>query len=257
MSTRFELYVVRSSWLHLLDPRTKLAFVGVSFALLFLSNHPALLVSYLAAVHLLLWTAHIPWSRIRWLWRQMWPLTLLIFLLWPLFYPVGRPVLWAFWQVRITLPSLLQGLTAALRVDGLAFGVFVLLASTDQARLVQGLVQLGMPFEWGLTLAIALRYLPLLYGIYGTITDAQRARGWTPERGSLPTRLRAYVPTLVALIIAALRLSDALTLALAARGFRPGHPRSTWHPLKLRRPDKLWLAGLGLILAGAIGFRLS
>jgi len=257
MSARFDLYVARGSWLHRLDPRTKLAFVGVSFALLFLSYHPAPLAGYLLAVHGLLWAARIPADRIRWLWRQMWPLTLLILLLWPLFYPFGQPVLWAFWRVRFTLPSLLQGLAAALRVDGLAFAVFTLLVSTSQARLVQGLVRLGVPFEGGLTLAIALRYLPLLYGVYGTITDAQRARGWTAERGPLPTRLRAYVPTLVALVIAALRLSDTLTLALAARGFRPGHPRTSYRPLHLRRLDRWCLIGLGLTLAIAVGLRMG
>lgn len=256
MSARFDLYVATDSWLHRLDPRTKLAFVGVSFALLFLGSHLALLAGYLIAVHLLLWAAGVPADRIRWLWSQMWRPTLLILLLWPLFYPTGQPVLWTFWRVRITLPSLLQGLATALRVDALAFGVFVLLVSTDQARLVQGLVRLRMPFEWGLTLAIALRYVPLVYGVYGTITDAQRARGWTAERGSLPTRLRAYMPTLVALVIATLRLSDTLTLALAARGFRPGHRRTTRHSMHLHRADVWCLAGLGLILAGTIGIRL-
>jgi len=257
VSTRFDLYVARRSWLHQLDPRTKLALVAVSFALLLPNSHLALLAGYLVAVHLLLWRASIPLDRVRWLWRQMWPLTLLILLLWPLFYPAGQPVLWAFWRVRITLPSLLQGLAAALRVDALAFAVFVLLVSTDQSRLVQGLVRLGMPFEWGLTLAIALRYLPLLYGVYGTITDAQRARGWTAEEGSVSTRLRAYVPTLVALVIAALRLSDTLTLALAARGFRPGYPRTTYHSLQLRRADWWCLVGLGLVLTGVVGLRLA
>ena len=168
-----------------------------------------------------------------------------------------KPVLWAFWRVRITLPSLLQGLTAALRADALAFAVFVLLVSTGQAQLVQGLVRLGIPFEWGLALAIALRYLPLLYGVYGTITDAQQARGWTAERGSLIVRLRAYVPTLVALVIAALRLSDTLTLALAARGFRPGYPRTTYRPLHLGQADWGCLMGLGLILASLIGLGLG
>jgi energy-coupling factor transport system permease protein len=257
MSARFDLYLGRDSWLHRLDPRTKLAFVGVSFLLLLPSNQLPFLAGYLAMVHLLLWTASIPLDRIRRLWQQMWPLTLLILLLWPLFYPAGQPVLWSFWRVRITLPSLLQGLTAALRVDSLAFAVFVLLVSTDQTRLVQGLVRLGMPFEGGLTLAISLRYLPLLYGVYGTITDAQRSRGWAPERGSLLSRLRAYVPTLVALVIAALRLSDALTLALAARGFRPGHPRTTYRALRLGRMDWVFLAGLWVMLCGAVGLRFA
>lgn len=253
MTGRFDLYLSRDSWLHQLDPRTKFAFVGVSFLLLLSSSHPTFLAGYLVTVHLLLWSANIPWGRLRWLWRQMWPLTLLILLLWPLFYPAGQPVLWSFWRVRITLPSLLQGLAAALRIDSLAFAVFVLLVSTDQARLIQGLVRLGVPFEGGLTLAIALHYLPLLYGAYGTITDAQRSRGWTPERGSLFSRARAYVPTLIALVIAALRLSDTLTLALAARGFRPGHPRTTYRTLRLGRLDWWFLAGL----CGAVGLRLA
>lgn len=52
------------------------------------------------------------------------------------------------------------------------------------------------------------------------------------------------MPTLVALIVATLRLSDSLALGLAARGFglaaRRGTPRTTLHEITLRRAD--WLA---------------
>jgi energy-coupling factor transport system permease protein len=256
MSPRFDLYVSRQSWLHQLDPRTKVAFVGVSFLLLLLADGLVTSVAYVVLVHLLLWGARIPRGRILWLWRQMWRVSLLILVLWPLSSPVGSPVLLDWWRIRITLPGVRQGLLAALRVNALAFVVFVLLLTTDQAQLVQGLVQLGLPFEWGLTLAIGLRYLPLLYGTYGTISDAQRARGWTPERAGPVRRLRAYVPTLVALVISALRLTDTLTLALAARGFRPGHSRTTRRPLRLRRTDWACLGGLALVSAGLIGWRL-
>jgi energy-coupling factor transport system permease protein len=256
MSPRFDLYVSRQSWLHQLDPRTKMTFVAVSFFLLLLADHLAFMLGYMVLVHLLLWGARIPGDRIRWLWRQMWPVSLLILLLWPLSNPDGSPVLLEWWRIRVTLPGVSQGLLAALRVNALAFAVFVLLLTTDQARLVQGLVRFGLPFEWGLTLGIGLRYLPLLYGAYGAISDAQRARGWTPERAGLARRLRAYVPTLVALVISALRLTDTLTLALAARGFRPGHPRTTRRPLRLRRDDWACLAGLALLSVAAVGWRL-
>jgi energy-coupling factor transporter transmembrane protein EcfT len=86
--------------------------------------------------------------------------------------------------------------------------------------------------------------------MYGTITDAQRVRGWTPEAESLLQRLRAYGPTLVALVIGALRLTDNLTFALAARGFRPGQARTTRRPLRLRRIDHVCLAALGLLTLG-------
>lgn len=252
MDASFDLYVARRSWLHELDPRTKLAFVGASFAVLLTADHLIVVLAYLIIVHALLWGARIPTRRITWLWRQMWPVTLLIFLLWPLFNPIGTPVLVEWWRVTITLPGVEQGLLAALRVNGLAFAVFVLLLTTDQTALVQGLVRLGLPFEWGLALTIGLRYLPLLHGTYGMIVDAQRARGWTPEREGLLRRLRAHGPKLVALVIGALRLTDTLTLALAARGFRPGHPRTTRRPLRLRRIDWLCLAAFVLVTVGLI-----
>jgi energy-coupling factor transport system permease protein len=256
MDARFDLYVARSSWLHRLDPRTKLAFVGASFAVLLPADHLLVVLGYLTAVHILLWRAQIPGQRIAWLWRQMWPLTLLILLLWPFSHPGGEPVLLAWWRIRITLAGVREGILAALRVNGLTFAVFVLLLTTDQNGMVQGLVRLGLPFEWGLTLALGLRYLPLLHGMYGTITDAQRARGWTPEREGLRRRLLAYRPTLIALVIAALRLTDELTFALAARGFRPGHPRTTRRPLRLRRVDRVCLAGLALLTAALLALQV-
>ena len=257
VSPQFDLYVSRASWLHRLDPRTKMAFVTVSFALLLLNDQLTLMVAYLVAVHLLLRQAEIPWSRIRWLWDRTWLVSLMIFLLWPIFYPSGEPVLVGWRFIQITVPSLVEGLSAALRVIDLAFAVLVLLVSTDQTRLVQGLVRLGLPFEWGLGLAIGLRYLPLLHGTYQTITDAQRARGWSPGQGSLIRRARAYVPALVALVIAALRLSDALTLALAARGFQPGQPRSVRRPLRMERADGWVLGASGLLLVAAVVLRFG
>lgn len=257
MESRFNPYVPRQTWLHDLDPRTKMAFVGASFALLLPTSCLVLVLAYLVGVHVLLWQARIPVRRIGWLWRQMAPVSLLILLLWPLSNPGGVPVLLDWWRIRITLPGIRQGLLAALRVNGLAFAVFTLLLTTDQSALVQGLVRLGLPFDWGLTLAIGLRYLPLLRGMYGGIVDAQRARGWTPEQAGLLRRLRAYGPTLVALVIGALRLTDTLTFALAARGFRPGQPRTTRRPLRLRAIDWVCLAGLGLLTAGLLALEVG
>ncbi len=247
MGPGFDLYTAGTSWLHRLDPRTKMTFVGASFVLLLLTGQIILVLAYLVVVHAVLRRAGIPWRRIGWLWARMWPLTLLILILWPLSNPGGEPVLVQWWWIRITLPGIGQGLLAGLRVNGLAFAVYVLLLTTDQSGLVQGLVGIGLPFEWGLALAIGLRYLPLLLGMYGTITDAQRARGWTPEEEGLVRRARAYGPTLVALVIGALRLTDGLTLALAARGFRPGQPRTTRRPLQLRWADRVCLAGIGVL----------
>ena len=241
MSFAFDLYVDRPSWLHRLDPRTKLAFVVLSSILLLSFSHPLVSAAFLLGIHGVLWSSKVPASRLRWAWQRMWPITLLILILWPIFYPQGDEVLWQVWRVRITTQGLWQGISTALRVDALAFAFLILLFSTDQARLVRGLVKLGLPYEWGLTLAIALRYLPTFYGIYTTVSEAQQARGWVIGEGSFVQRIKSYLPILVAVIVTALRLADNLSLALAARGFQSGAKRTYLRELKLGLADKVCL----------------
>jgi energy-coupling factor transport system permease protein len=140
-------------------------------------------------------------------------------------------------------------------VDALAFAFLVLLFSTDQARLVRGLVKLGLPYEWGLTLAIALRYLPTLYGIYTTVSEAQQARGWVIGEGRFVQRIKSYLPILVAIIVTSLRLADNLSLALAARGFQSGDKRTHLRELKLGPADKVCLPFLAASLIVFLIFR--
>jgi energy-coupling factor transport system permease protein len=255
MSFTFDLYVDRPSWLHRLDPRTKLAFVVLSSVLLLSFSQPLVSAAFLLGIHGILWSGKVPASRLRWAWQRMWPITFLILLLWPIFYPQGGEVLWQVWRVRITTQGLLQGLGTALRINALAFAFLVLLFSTDQARLVRGLVKLGLPYEWGLTLAIALRYVPTLYGIYTAVSEAQQARGWVIGEGGFVQRIKSYLPILVAVIVRALRLADNLSLALAARGFQSGAKRTYLKELKLGLPDKACLTLLALSFLAFLIFR--
>jgi len=88
----FDLYVPRASWLHRVDPRVKLLFiVEMTVLLLVLPNFPVTL-GVLAACHVLLASACIPWTRIAGIWRLLLLLTLLIYaiaiILVPLYWPV-------------------------------------------------------------------------------------------------------------------------------------------------------------------------
>ena len=248
MSFAFNLYVDRPSWLHRLDPRTKLSFVVVSSFVLLSFNSPFISAAFLLGIHGMLWSGRVPASRLRWAWQRMWPITFLILVLWPIFYPQGNDVLWQVWRVRITTQGLWQGLGTALRINALTFAFLVLLFSTDQTRLVRGLVKLGLPYEWGLTLAIALRYVPSLYGIYTAVSEAQQARGWVIGEGRFVQRIKSYLPILVAVIVGSLRLADNLSMALAARGFQSGAKRTHLRELELSPADKVSLILLAVLL---------
>ncbi|MFQ6015811.1 MAG: energy-coupling factor transporter transmembrane component T family protein [Anaerolineae bacterium] len=257
MGPSLDLYVPRRSWLHLLDPRTKLTFLALATVLLLSFGHVMFILGFLLVIHLLLLSAQIPLSRVRWAWGRMLPLSILIVLLWPLFDPLGSDVLLQVWRVRVTSESVLRGLSTALRVDALAFAFFLLLFSTDQARLVRSLVKLGLPYQWGLTLVIAMRYVPTFYGIYVAVSEAQQARGWVVGRGDFIKRIKSYIPILVAVIITALRMTDNLAMALAARGFGLKPERTCFREVQLGSIDRVGIAVvlIGFIILATVRFR--
>jgi energy-coupling factor transport system permease protein len=250
MSQRFDFYLARDSWLHRMDPRAKLwAIVLAGLTCLMFKEIPVL-ATLLVLAHLLLLSAHIPADRLRWLWGRLMPLLIMILILQPFFAPGPGPDLVALGPIRLTVGGILEGVSFSLRAATLAFVAAVLLLSTDPALLVQGMVKLGMPYPWGLTVGLAIRYLPTSYSLFVTISEAQQARGWIAGDTNFIRRVRSYLPVLVATIIAALRLSDNLGLALAARGL--GYParRTVLRDVQLRPVD--WVA-IGLVAAAFAG----
>jgi len=257
---QFDLYTPRQSWLHQLDPRVKLllTLVGLVVCLLFLQ--PVTLAGVLVVFHLLLLTAGIPWERMRWLWGRMLPLTVMILLLQPFFASGAEgQVLWQVGPLRWTGGGGLMGVVFALRVNGMAFVSAGLLFTTEPTLLVRGLVKLGLPYEWGLTVSLAIRYLPTTYGLYQSVYEAQQARGWDPGRGNFVRRARNYLPMLVAVMIAALRMADNLGMALAARGFGALHQaqRTTLRDIRFRPVDWAVTAGLLLVFVASLVLRFG
>jgi energy-coupling factor transport system permease protein len=255
MSQGFDIYLPGDSWLHLLDPRAKLWGVVLVGIVGFLFRQVGVLVGLLLLIHLILLSARIPATRLGWLWSRLGPLLLMILILQPLFSPGPGPDLLRLGPVRLTLAGLLQGVSYALRAAVLAFVASILLLSTEPSRLVQGLVKLGLPYPWGLTVGLAIHYLPATYRLFVTISEAQQARGWIVGRGNVVQRARAYLPILVATIIGALRLSDYLGLALAARGL--GYPvrRTVLHDLCFGWRDGFVVVLVTALFAGLVVLR--
>lgn len=257
VSAAFDLYVAGQSWLHRLDPRVKLAAVLGGTVLLLAWGNLVLLLLALGALHVLLWGAGVPASRLRWAWNVLLPVTVMIPILWPLFGYAGGHVLWAWGPVRVGTLDILQGLAMAARVDALGFLYFAWLFTTDQTRLVRGFVRLGLPYPWGLTLTIALRYLPTFYGAYLAVRDAQQARGLVLGVGHPLRRLRAFLPILTAVVIQALRTMENLARALEARGFGAPYPRTCLRDIQMRPADWLALAALACGLGGLLAARFA
>ena len=138
---------------------------------------------------------------------------------------------------RITQGGVLGGVTTALRILALVYVLALLAATTNQASMISALLKLRMPYAWGLTISMSLRYIPTLYGLYQTVTEAQSARGWSAPRGNLIKQGRGYLPVLIAVLIGALRLSDQTAMALTARGFDAHQKRTPYRAVRFRPAD--------------------
>ncbi len=244
MSFSLDLYVPGRSWLHRCDPRAKLWMLLLGVLLALRWTHPLTQALFVLGILLVLRMAGVDWRTLGWLWQQMRLLVVAMLLLQPFFAPSGR-VLAELGPFALSVGGLLSGALLALRVLTMAFLTSGLLFTTDQRALVRAFVRLGLPYTWGLTLSLTLRFLPALGGLTSVVREAQASRGWVAE-GNIIRRAREYLPVLIAVVIGALRLSDQLTLALAARGFGDVNRRTVWRELRLQRLD-WWILVLSTI----------
>jgi energy-coupling factor transport system permease protein len=257
MSSSFEVYVRRNTWLYCLDPRVKLAFVVIAATITFLWSLPFVALGVALVALALLLIAGVDRQRILRFLRGLIPLLLLVLARTTLFAGGGGPAWLTIGPLKVTPAGFAQAALLASRLLSLGLVFFFWLSTTDQGEMVRGCVALKLPYEWGLTVALALRYLPILAGLFEQVREAQEARGLDLAQRGFRARLTAYGPILVAVIIGALRHGERLGWALEARALGGGNRRSEWRPLRLRRDDALAIAVLAGILFSALLLRLA
>ena len=148
----------------------------------------------------------------------------------------------------MTTGALQVGLATALRIAVVSFVFLLWIGTTDTRELVRGFVRLGLPFSWGMSLTIGLRFIPTFAGIFVTVSEAQQSRGLILH-GNVFRRARQMIPIMVASLVSAFRASEQLAMTLESRGFGARRQRTVLRDLQMRPAD--WFA-LGLTVVGAL-----
>lgn len=239
-----DLYTEADTFLHRMDPRVKIFAVLLLTLLALIMSELLYLLILLAFVALLIALGRAPLSKVGLALRFVVRVMVMIIILWPIFDPSGSPVLASIGPVKITEPAVWRGITNAVRICCLATVWYVLMFTTSQRDLVRALVKLGVRFDFGLTLAIALRFLPTFGATVESIKDAQRARGMEFDKGSPLRRSRNYIAVLIPTIVSALRTADTLSLALQSRAYGARHDRTYLRELKMRYSDAIALTAV-------------
>lgn len=225
--------------LYRLDPRTKLLAVGaLVLGLALAAGTPAMLLA-LGALHLVTALSRGTRSRIGPLWRVLWPLAITILVLGSLRWRAS-PALVTLGPLSVTGPALWRALGVGARIVGISLALSLMLWTTEPGALAAGLARMGVPFTIGLSFVMTLQYVFTFRRMFHQILEAQQSRGLIIARANPIRAVRAYVPVVVPLLIAALRSVDSLTLALLSRGFGSGTRRSSRRVLRMRLRD--WLS---------------
>lgn len=119
------------------------------------------------------------------------------------------------------------------------------------ARMLRPLERLGIPAaDLGLVLFIAMRFIPILTGEFQVIRNAQVIRG-VNFAGNLVNRVRRTATVIIPVLIAAIARADELALAMEARGYRSGRPRTCYTHSSFDRYAWAFALGSSLLLGSA------
>jgi len=249
------VYLPGETFIHRLDPRTKIVAAGLLVVLLlFLKSYQTygIFLLFTAAVII---AAGIPLSYALSGLKPMLPVLILMWVFQLLLYSKpGAEVLFSWWIFTATDAGLHMGNLITLRVLFLFTVTTVLTLTTSIVSLTDGLESLLKPLqkigipsqELVMTMVIALRFVLILAEELDKIIKAQMARGVAFDRGNFMQKTRKIFPVFLPLFINAFKRAEELIVAMEARSYTGGKGRTKMKTLHMGRVDLA--AGIMMLL---------
>lgn len=154
--------------------------------------------------------------------------------------------------VPVTTGVLTTALGLALRMIAVALPGMLVFATTDPTDLADALIQNAKASpRFAIGALAAFRLVPLLRQEWQTISLARRARGLDAGRNPL-ARLRLFASIAFALFVGAIRRGTRLAVAMDARGFDAGLPRTFARRQRFTAADTALVAGAAVLAGGAL-----
>jgi energy-coupling factor transport system permease protein len=257
-STGTTLFVEGRSFVHALNPLTKLAWVLFIGALAYgapVHAHQArwLVCTALLALNgcLLLSAGAAPraWGLF---WRIMLPLMLFMLPIHGLLYPGNRTAAWAWHGIAVYREGLVFAGTVLLQVAVLLSASLIFVLCTHPADMVTAVTRAGGSPKLAFLVGSPLLMLPAMRARAATVQAAQRARGLDSE-GGIFRRAKGLFPLVKPFLLGAIMDIEQRAVALEVRGFNSRSARTAWREVA-DSPAQRWArwAMLAACLAVAV-----
>ncbi len=237
-------YFPGNSFIHRLDPRTKILATLIYIVAIFLADTPLAYGILVAFAALVIAVSRLPLGMVL---KSIKPVGIIIVLtmLIHMFTAPGENIVFAWKFFKVTQEGLELGTKMALRLILLLLFSSILTFTTSPIVLTDGIEKLLRPFkaigvpahELAMMMTIALRFIPTLLEETDRIMKAQTARGADFSSGNIIERAKNMLPLLVPLFVSAFRRAEELAIALEARCYRGGEGRTRMHELAYKSID--------------------
>ena len=250
-----------NSFLHRLDPRSKILGVMIYMITLFIINNFWAMGAMVLLSIYIIWVSRVP---IRFFFRGIKAIILVVMMtvVLQMFMTPGEE-LWSWGFLTLTVEGIHRAIFMGTRLVLLVSVTSILTLTTTPIALTDGIETLLRPFqrfgvpahELAMMMSIALRFIPTLIEETDKIMKAQAARGADFESGNLIERAKAMIPLMVPLFLNAFKRAEELAMAMEARCYHGGEGRTRLKALKYGRIDRITGVFCTLMFIAAIGSR--
>ncbi|HEX2955050.1 MAG TPA: energy-coupling factor transporter transmembrane component T, partial [Bacillota bacterium] len=227
------LFIDKDTFMHKLDPRTKLLVILGSFVVALLFDSLPILLA-LAAVILLYGYFGRVLSNLN---RIKGVLLMIVFfsvVLWSITIKGATRIIGP-----LTVEGMIHGLMIGLKFDIMITSGMIFLSSTKIEEISLGLVRMKLPYRGAFAFSTAIRLVPMIVGISYTITQAQKSRGLDLDSGSFFQKIRKYVPLLIPTLLSVIRGTNVFAMALESKGFGYDEVRTNYLEIGFKFTDYL------------------
>lgn len=217
-------YIKSDSFIHKLDPRTKIILSIVYIVGIFFVDNLFEYAFYFLIIFFITSCAKI---KLYYVLRAIKTISLFIVFtsFFNMFFIREGNIIFQVGFLKIYDKAVITSIFISLRVIFLILGSTILTLTTSPSELTDGFEYLMNPLkklkvpvsEVSLMISISLRFIPTLLDEADKIIKAQKSRGVDFEEGNLINRIKNIIPILVPLFINSFRRADDLAIAMESR----------------------------------------
>ena len=184
--------------------------------------------------------------------KRLWQILIFVSILRSIFTPSGN-VLFEIWDIPlITTGGIQIGALVLFRLS-LFITCGIMLTRYPSRTLIQGMIQIKMPYEIAYMVTVGVRFIPQLAEQLKDSLTALQLRGVVIGELKLRKRLSLYTYLILPVIVSSLQNAKELSMSMEMRAFRAKQERTSFYELTLQRHDIILISFI-ILLAILVAF---